>query len=169
MKKIIFKNIFFICLVLLVSLIVIVNYYGINMYSTTEIICGKNAKVGEEFSVLFNIKGSEDGILGIQGTINYDKEIFKILDKSIKKEGWMISAFNEETGIFMLEITDQDFFDKELYIYNKEEIVEFVFEVNEEILKEKTDIEISNIKVVDSNYKTIEIKSNTNKGIKIIK
>lgn len=98
---------------------------------------------GNYVQVIITTSGSENGISGIQGTFNYDKDTLEYVDKKSMANNWMVSGFNAETGIFLLEI--DDITDESTYIYEETEIAQFTFKLKEKNITGNTRISISNI------------------------
>lgn len=125
-----------------------------------------SVKIGEEIKIKISLNKNEKGIVGIQGKLNYDRNAFEIVNKEVKQDKWFLSAFNEENGMFMVEILDDAFYDKNSYIYDDDEIVEITLKAKQETKVKKSEISVSETKVVDSDYQTLDIEK-VSKTVKI--
>ncbi len=104
----------------------------------------------DEIKIIVSIKKLEKGALGLQGTFDYKKDDLEILETNVLNDNFSLTAFNKENGKFIIEITDEAFFDEKLHL-NDEDVLEVVFKVNK-----KSDINLKDIKMVDSQLNTIE-------------
>ena len=114
---------------------------------------------GDEVVLSINLAMPTDGILAAQGTLKFDKNKFELIDKKIKKDKWSITAFNEENGMFILETTDEALYDKNSYIYESEGIMDITLKVKDDAKFISSKIELTDVKIVNDNFKTIELKS----------
>lgn len=153
MKKII-KILLFVLLVLIASLVYEVNATD---NASLKIEVEEPIKGNDEIIVKISAANFNNGILAIQGTLVYDKEIFEILETTINNENFKLTAFGEETGIFMIEITDEAFYSKEAYIYSEETILKLRMKIKDGANVNSANIELKDCKVVDSEFQTIEV------------
>jgi hypothetical protein len=123
--------------------------YSINIANTEAI------NENDELKVTIKMEEVKNSILGVQGTLEYDKDILEITEINTLKDSWMIT-FNEENGTFLLEISDDSFYDENEYIHDNEDFLEIKFKVKDG--NKRVDLKISNIKVVDNEFNTIEIE-----------
>ena len=103
----------------------------------------------ETIQVIIKTSGSKEGVKGIQGTIQYDQDTLEYVDKKALADNWMVSGFNAETGIFLLEL--DDITDENTYIYEEKQVAEFDFRLKDKSLTGDTKIAISNITVSGAN------------------
>ena len=133
---------------------------------TMDIESASSVKIGEEITIKVKINKNDSGVLGAQGRITYDKNAFELVETKALNENLTLSAFNEENGMFMLEITNEAFNDSDLYIYDETEVLEVKLKAKQDSGIRKTDFQVSEIKVVDSSFETIDVE-NTSKKIRI--
>ena len=98
---------------------------------------------------------TQSNLLGIQGKVEYDKDVLELTEKKAMKEGWNITAFNDEDGNFLLEISDEAFFDTSKQINGEDKIIERTYKIKSK--KSKTDISVKDIKFVNSDLQTINV------------
>ena len=98
---------------------------------------------GDTITVIVKTNGSSKGLTGLQGTFDYDKNQLEYESSQILKEGWFISGFNKDTGIFLLEVNDIS--DEESFIYNDSEVASFTFKVKDTAIADNTIINVNNI------------------------
>lgn len=113
-----------------------------------------NINENNEITLEINSNKLETSILAMQATIIYDKNILEITDSKVFKTNWNITAFNKDNGTFMLEINDEKFYDESSYIKSNEKILEIQLKFKD---KKNTEIKVSDIKIVDVNFETIEV------------
>lgn len=154
-KKIILLTISVIMLIALCSQVIAADSNSPD--ANVSIECVDQVNPSDELTVSINIKGTEEGIMGVQAKLEIDNNIFEVQDKSIQKDGWMISMYNEETNMFLLEVTDEAFDDKDAYIYDNEQMVTIKLKVKEDAKPGKASIKITDVEMADSNYETLQI------------
>ena len=159
MKKNIFKKI---SVSVIVLLLIILNIFSdFSIATSDEYISLKSEKIEDtdKIKIIFNVSGLEKGVLGLQGTLNFDHEVLELEDAKINDENWKMTALNKENGKFIAEISDEEFFNEEKFLYEKEGFIEFIFKN----LKKSNNCEItvSDLKLVDSSFKTIELEALT--------
>ena len=137
-------------------------YADLNQYVTIE----KEKINDDEIVIHISVHGLEEGILGMQGTLNYDHDNLEITDIKINDENWMISAFNDENGKFLAEISDEAFFNTDLQLKGKDNFIDIIFKDLKKSNKydiELTDIKLGNIdKTIESEPVKIKLKSTIN-------
>ena len=127
--------------------------YNENMSFIVEKISNNQIKL------IINVKGFDKGILGFQGTFDFDSEELELVDVKINDENWRITALNKENGKFIAEINDEAFFDEEKFLYAKEAFMEITFNDLKKINNCK--LIFKDIKLVDSMIESIELDDYT--------
>ena len=116
-----------------------------------------------EIHLKIKLDNAKTGIVGMQGTINYDEKALELKEVKVKKEGYNVTTLNKETGAFVLEIDDQIFFDEAAYINGNDEILDITFNIKK---KKNTEVKLSDIKlvnVVDAETVTSSVNEIVNK------
>lgn len=108
----------------------------------------------EELNLEISLEKATNKILGLQGEINYNQDVLELKKIEILKEGWNITALNKETGAFLLEITDELFYNNNAYIGEKDKVLKAIFELKK---NENTEIKIKGVKAVNSDFETINL------------
>lgn len=154
------KTMKIILFVILVLLLILSHKVEASNSASIELKMEEPINDNKEIIVEMSIKGIEKGILGIQGTLVYDKEKIEILETTITNENFKLTAWGEDTGTFMIEIADEAFYNKDAYIYSEENILKLKIKVKDNANLNKTSIEIKDCKLVDSDFQTIEVTTN---------
>ena len=115
----------------------------------------KEIKKGETIQAKLVIENASDGVSGIQGKLEYDASVLEYIDSKALLEGWFISGFNKDTGIFLIEPTNVGDTDK--FITGTKNVIEISFKVKEDSNEEETEIKISNIVLSGANSENKEI------------
>lgn len=97
----------------------------------------------DTITVVVKTTGSSEGLTGIQGTLNYDKNQLEYISNTIIKEKWFVSGFNQNTGIFLLEVNDIS--DTASFIYEDTEIASFTFKIKDSAVAGNTSITLTDI------------------------
>ena len=148
-----FKKIVFVLIVLIIAIINCKTAYAKDDYSLkTNVIIDE-----EEIKLVINIDEAKLEMVGMQGTLNYNNNVLELKELNSKKEGWNVTALNKETGAFLYEITDELFYDKTAYLKAGDEVLEAVFNIKN---KKNTEVKMTDVKVVNLNFETIEISDN---------
>ncbi len=155
-SKTVFTIIILVILLLINVKVMATDGYSLDVQST-EIADETN-----ELKITVRTKETKSSILGIQGSLKYDTDTLEIIDANALKDSWMLT-FNKENGMFLLEINDNSFYDENEYINSNEEFLEIRFKVKDK--NKKVNLEISNIKIVDKQFNTVEVE-NLSKTIK---
>lgn len=122
--------------------------------TTTTTIGGDNeASVGNTVTMTVRVQGTEEGLIGAQGKIEYDKDVLEYESCSVVASGWKDLTFNENTGIYIAEI--ETIGDESAYVKSETAILEFKFKVKDTSEKNTT-INISDIVYTDAEYQTID-------------
>ena len=151
------KTLILVVIVILASMILLSQQVKATDIARLEIEMDGQVKKNDEIIVKIKVGGTDKGILGIQGTLVYDKEVFEILEAKVNNENFRLMGFGEDTGTFMIEITDEAFYHKEAYIYDEEMILELKVKVKDTANTKKTTVELKDGKVVDSEFQTTEV------------
>ena len=161
------KRIFIISFILIVILIMFATISNATDIANITLSTVDTANKGDNINVAIVVKGTQAGVQGIQGTLNYDSNILEYVSNSTEKEGWKITGYNNTTGIFLAEITNVT--DSGCFVYNTEKVVSFNFKVKDTTSLKETKINLSNVIAVGANNiesvednKTITIKEKTN-------
>ena len=85
---------------------------------------------GNTFVVTIGIVGTSEPVLGLQGKLNYNKDIFECIEKNMVFKKWRLTSYNENTGMFLLEIADLQ--DPDPYVRDETSIVSFTFKVKDD-------------------------------------
>lgn len=128
------------------------------VFGSSETLSLKKVEENEYIEVYLSISGEDVQLMGVQGTLTYDKDALELVEKNVKKADYSITAYNEETGIFMIEVSDSAFYNKEAYIHSNDEFLELKFKVKN---KKSSQIKISDVKTVNGNFETNELESKT--------
>ena len=157
------KKVLNICFII----ILFVNIFAQNTFANNEnsVQIKGNDKInpGEEMVLTLSVAGDEKGIVGMQGTIKYDKETFELINIESIKEEWSVTVFNKETGMFMIEPSDDMLYDKDSYIYNQEDLIKITIKAKENVKIKNQTIGIEEVKIVNGDFETIEIENISNK------
>ena len=110
-----------------------------------DITAPNEVAVGKTISVSIPVTGIDEGVNGLQGTLKYDSNVLELIDgkPNTTANGWMISGYNEETGIFLVE--PQDVSDKSIYITDTTDLVTFEFKVKDDAELGETEVNIKNL------------------------
>ena len=127
--------------IIIITALTIKNYAVASTNVQLEVPTSGNS--GDEITVIVKTNGSAEGLTGIQGTFNYDKDQLEYVSNTIIKDGWFVSGFNEETGIFLLEV--YDITDESSFIYEETEVASFTFKVKDNATPENTVIGLEGI------------------------
>lgn len=147
-------QIVFIILIILVFSVIPFVYGASNQYVDLSY---EEIKENEEINVKISVNKLDIGLLGLQGTLKFDPENYELIDAKINDENWMLTAFNKENGKFLAEITDEAFLDKSQHLYEKDDFIVFTLKKMKNV--NKSNIELTDIKMVNSNYETIEVEN----------
>ena len=96
--------------------------------------------------------------MGMQAKLDIDSNIFEVVDKTVLKDGWMLTMYNEENNAFLLEITDDAFEDKSAYIYDNEQMIKLTLKVKDQAKPGKAEIKLTDVQLADSNFDVLEVE-----------
>ena len=147
------KKILFLLVGVLMLLSSLYGVYAGNGYSVNVVSTITEEK--DEVKIGLNIDEATLKIVGMQGTIEYNKDILELKEVNTKKDNYNVTALNKENGTFMVEINDEMFYEESAYLQSGDEIVEAIFDVKDQ---KNTDIKISEIKMVNSNFETFDVE-----------
>ena len=152
-----------------ILLIMIVTVLSMSIYvkasTTTTTLVGENeSNIGDTITLEVKVQGTEEGIIGAQGKIAYDKDVLEYKSCEIVASGWKDLTFNENTGIYLAEI--ETIGDEKSFVKSETAILKFKFQVKE-TTKTNTTVNINEIIYTDSGYQTID-SGNVSKTIKIV-
>lgn len=121
---------------------------------------------GDTFVATIGIIGTSQGVSGLQGTWNYNRDIFECIERNVLFEKWRLTGWNKDSGVFLMEIID--FQDSNSYVKDEKSIISFTFKVKEDANISDEEIEetltISNLVVAGG----VELEENTiSKNVKI--
>ena len=119
--------------IIIITALTIKNYAVASTNVQLEVPTSGNS--GEEITVIVKTNGSAEGLTGIQGTFNYDKNQLEYVSNTTLKDGWFVSGFNEDTGIFLLEVYD----------ITETEVASFTFKVKDNATPENAVIGLEDI------------------------
>ena len=148
-RKVLFVVIF---MFLLFNLDLVYAQGGYNLNMEARELEGK-----DEIIVEIKFNEASEKILGMQGKITYNKDDLELEEIKVENKAWNVTAFNKESGLFMLEINDEEFFNQDKYFGTGEKILDAIFKIKK---RENIEVKISEIKVVNSNFETIDIEDN---------
>ncbi len=119
----------------------------------------KNSEAKQEDTICINLKvnGNGTGISGVQGKLNYDKNVLEYVSSKAILDGWFVSGYNPDTGIFLVEVSNMA--DTNSYIKDTKELVSFYFKVKKTAKLGDTTVKISEL--VASGASSLETKETT--------
>ena len=156
----------YMCLIL--KIIVVAIFSVVCFADSNKYVFLKSEKPNAENEIVvhFSIHDLEEGILGLQGTLNYDHENLELVDIKINDDNWIISAFNKDNGKFIAEIGDEGFFNTDMHIKDKDNFIDFKFKdlkKSNNYKLELTDIKLGNMQeTIEVEPIQIKIKSTIN-------
>lgn len=118
-----------------------------DMSEVTINISNKYATGGDTITVTIGVKGTQKGVTGLQGTLNYDKSVLEYVSKSMLKDGWRCTGYNNDTGVFLAEISSTS--DTNSYITGTESVISFEFKVKNNATEGTTEFKVSNLVTVN--------------------
>lgn len=157
------KKVLNICFIIILFVNILVQNCLANNENSVQIKGNDNINQGEETTLTLSVSGNDKGILGMQGTLKYDKEAFELINIESIKEKWLVTVFNKENGTFMLETSDDMLYDKNSYIYNQEDVIKITIKAKENAKVKNQSIEIEDVKIVNGDFETVEVTNITNK------
>ena len=129
-----------------------------------------NVNPGEEIVLTVKVSVPEDdGMIGMEGCISYDHKVFDLVDKTVLKENWEITAYNESTGKFLFEPNDEALNDKKQYIKDGG-VLKITLKAKEKTRLLNSTVEIKDAKIVkfaNNQLKMVEIKNTPNLKIRV--
>ena len=143
------KKLFYICIIVFILFTIVEN---ISIATSNNYVSIRKEKIDDldGIKVIINVSGTENSILGMQGTLEYDKSKLEMIEAKVTRDDLSLTAFNQENGKFLIEITDEGFFDKNKQIKN-EDVLEVFFKTNT-----NSRIVLKDVKLVDSQNNMIE-------------
>ena len=118
------------------------------------------AKSGESIKVTVSISNVTEGVSGIQGTLQYDTNVFEYVGNKVLKKGWSITGFNKNSGVFLGEV--ENIGDNSTYIKGNEDFAEFELKVKDSAPSGNTTVKISNIVLAGTEIAEKEVKADIN-------
>ena len=111
--------------------------------TTAEISAPNEVRVGNTLTVKIPVTGSGDGVNGLQGTLNYDRNVLELINQDTSVDGWYLSGYNDNTGIFLAEVRNVS--DKDSFITDKKDLVTFEFRVKDDTEAATTEVSVKDI------------------------
>ena len=113
---------------------------------------------GDKVTITIGVNGTKEGVAGLQGTLEYDKNVLEYEGKTMLYSGWRCTGYNNDTGIFLTEISSTT--DKDSYITTQFPVISFTFKIKDNAKIGATQFIVSDIVTVNSNPKERKISTN---------
>lgn len=138
---------------------------GVEAVSSISLNSENVVKEGDNIVFEVEVNTNDTLIGGIQGKIQFDKNVLEYVSYEIEKNGWDVTGFNKETGIFLAEV--KDIGDEESYIKNSDKLIKFTFKVKNNIEKDSTEVKVSDMVISgEGELENKEIIKNVNIELK---
>ena len=133
--------------IVLISIMLFLSILAMNVYAVSNtkinISIPQEARVGDLVKLTLKIENTDEKISGIQGKVEYNKDILEYVENKTLVDGWFVSGFNKDTGIFLAEVTNIS--DNSKYISGTKDVLEFTFRIKDNVKAQETNVGISGI------------------------
>ena len=161
MKKLIKKIIIFTIIInIIIQIISIKKVEAIEASDLAEVTLTTSGGItqGETVTITIGVNGTTKGVAGLQGTLEYDKDILEYVEKTMLYDGWRCTGYNNDTGIFLAEISNTS--DKNSYITTSTPVISFTFKIKENAKIGVTEFGVSNLVTVNSSLQSRKVTTN---------